>query len=98
MVGYQVGELPATSTDAVVIENWSLDDRMLEQARAQGRELYVWTVNDLGPLRERLAGGADAVITDDVGLAAETRERLAGGPVALYLELASGLVAVDRAT
>ncbi|MGC5628096.1 glycerophosphodiester phosphodiesterase family protein [Georgenia sp. Z1344] len=98
VVGFQVGELPATITDAVVIENWSLDDRMLEQARAQGRELYVWTVNDLGPLRERLAGGADAVITDDVGLAAETRERLAGGPVALYLELASGLVAVDRAT
>lgn len=95
VVGFQLGGLPATSTDAVAIENWSFHERMLGQAHAQGRDLYLWTVNDPGPLSHRLAGGADGVITDEVGRAAETRERLSSGPVMLYLELARGMVTVE---
>lgn len=95
VVGFQVGDLPATTTDAVVIEDWSFHDRMLTEAHAQGRDLYVWTVNDLDPLSDHLAGDVDAIITDEVGRAAETRERLSSGPVMLYIEQARGLVAIE---
>lgn len=36
----------------------------------------------------------DGIITDQVGRAAAARERLASGPVLLYLERARGLVAI----
>ncbi|MPV37207.1 glycerophosphodiester phosphodiesterase family protein [Georgenia subflava] len=95
VVGFQIGDLPVTSSGgAVVIEDWSYHDRMLLEANRKGRELYVWTVNDVGALRDYLARGVDGVITDEVGRAVRARERLAAGPVALYLELARGLVAI----
>lgn len=94
VVGVQIGDLPSTTTGAVVIEDWSFHDRMLDEAHAQGRDLYVWTVNDVGPLSDYLARGVDGIITDRVGRAAAARERLASGPVLLYLERARGLVAI----
>ena len=94
VVGFQIGDLPATSTDVVVIESWSAPDRMLAQARAQGTELYVWTVNDPDPLSDELARGTDGVITDEVTRAVETRQRLAAGPIMFYLEQARGLVSI----
>lgn len=94
VVGFQIGDLPETSTGAVVIEDWSFHDRMLGEAHGQGRDLYVWTVNDVGVLRDYLARGVDGVITDEVTRAAATRERLDSGPVMFYLERARGLIAI----
>jgi len=95
VVGFQIGNLPATTSGgAVVIEDWSFQERMLVEADAQGRDLYVWTVNDVGALSDYLARGVDGVITDEVTRAVETKERLASGPVVLYLERARGLVAI----
>ncbi len=94
VVGFQVGELPPTSTGAVVIEDWSVDDQMLVDAHAQGRDLYVWTVNDLADLTDHLARGVDGVITDEVARASAARARLVSGPVPLYLERARGLVTI----
>ncbi|MCK0110697.1 hypothetical protein MWU75_00880 [Ornithinimicrobium sp. F0845] len=92
VVGFQIGELPPTSTGAVVIEAWSVSDEMLVDAHAQDRDLYVWTVNDLGDLTDHLARGVDGVITDEVARASAARERLVSGPVPLYVERARGLV------
>lgn len=94
VVGIQIGDLPPTTTGAVVIEDWSFHDRMLDEAHAQGRDLYVWTVNDVGPLSDYLARGVDGIITDQVGRAIAARERLASGPVLLYLERARGLATI----
>jgi glycerophosphoryl diester phosphodiesterase len=94
VVGFQIGNLPATSTGAVVIEEWSFDDRMLGEAHEQGRDVYVWTLNDVDALSTFLARGVDGVITDEVGRAAAARKRLASGPVMLYLERVRGLVAI----
>ena len=94
VVGFQIGDLPATSTGAVVIEDWSFHRRMLTEAHQQGRELYTWTVNDVGDLSDDLAGGVDAVITDEVERAVATKERLGSDPITFYLERARGLMAV----
>lgn len=95
VVGFQIGELPATTTGAVVIEDWSVNNDMLVQAHRQDRDLYVWTVNDLADLSDYLSQGVDGVITDEVARAAAARERLSSGPVTFYLERARGLVALD---
>src|SRR5699024_1873181 len=94
VVGFQIGDLPPTTTGAVVIEDWSYHDRMLVEANNKGRRLYVWTVNDVGVIRDYLARGADGVITDEVGRAAAARDRLHSGPVIFYLEGARGLAAI----
>ncbi|HIZ36235.1 MAG TPA: glycerophosphoryl diester phosphodiesterase membrane domain-containing protein [Candidatus Ruania gallistercoris] len=94
VVGFQIGNLPATSSDAVVLEDWSVQDRMLVQARRQGRELYTWTVNEAGPLSDHIARGVDGVITDEVDRAVDVRERVTADPLTFYLERARGLVTV----
>src|SRR5699024_7484516 len=90
VVGFQIGDLPTTSTGAVVIEDWSFHRRMLAEAPKQGRQLYTWTVNDVGDLSDNLAGGVDAGITDGVGRAGETKARLGSGANACYLYPARG--------
>jgi glycerophosphoryl diester phosphodiesterase len=94
VVGFQIGDLPATTTGAVVIEEWSFHDGMLSEAHEQSRDLYVWTLNDVDALSVYLARGVDGVITDEVGRAAAARRRLAAGPIRFYLERARGLVAI----
>lgn len=94
VVGFQIGELPETSTRAVVIEDWSFQDRMLLQAHQQDRQVYVWTVNDLADLSDYLARGVDGIITDQVARATAARARMSAGPVSFYIERARGLVAL----
>lgn len=95
VVGFQIGNLPTTSTDTVVIEDWSVHDRMLNEAHRQGRNLYTWTVNEVGLLSDHMAGGAGGVITDEVDRAVAVRQRLTADPLTFYLERARGLVAVQ---
>lgn len=95
VVGFQIGELPRTTTGAVVIEDWSFRDDMLVTAHEQGRDLFVWTVNDLGPLTDYVARGVDGIITDEVTRAVGARERQDAGPVSFYLERARGLIAIE---
>ncbi|WP_147916283.1 glycerophosphodiester phosphodiesterase [Ruania zhangjianzhongii] len=94
VVGFQIGNLPTASTDAVVIEDWSVHDRMLNEAHRQGRDLYTWTVNEVGLLSDHMARGADGVITDEVDRAVAVRERLTADPLTFYRERARGLVAI----
>jgi len=95
VVGVQIGALPTTSSGAVVVEDWSVHDRMVAEARRQGRDLYTWTLNDVGALRGQMVRGVDGVITDEVDRAVATRDRVSAGPVTFYLERARGLVAIQ---
>src|SRR5699024_1146722 len=61
VVGFQIGDLPATSTGAVVIEDWSFARRMLTDAHRQGRGPCTWTANDSGDLSIDRPGAVDAV-------------------------------------
>lgn len=94
VVGFQLGSLPATSADAVVLEDWSVQDHMIAQAAEQGRLLFTWTVNDIGPMRDQMTRGVDGLVTDRIEAAVATRERLTGDPVSYYVERAVGLMAI----
>lgn len=56
----------------------TLNERLLRRAQQAGLRVFPWTVNELGPLKELTAIGADGVITDDCPLARKVVDNLAG--------------------
>lgn len=73
VVGLQLGDLPSTPADAIVIEDWSYSDAMLASARVLDQELLVWTIDDLALLEDYIGRGVDGVITDEVPVAVGVR-------------------------
>jgi phosphatidylglycerol phospholipase C len=49
------------------------------EVRKRGRKLFVWTVNEKGWMEWCVRKGVDGVITDDVGLFKEVRDRFGDG-------------------
>ncbi len=97
VVGLQLGDLPRAAVNAIVIEDWSYDDSMLSVAHANDQQVFVWTVNDPGLIRDYLGRGVDGIITDNVTTSVVLRETAAEvtNPVSRYLERAIRLVGVS---
>jgi glycerophosphoryl diester phosphodiesterase len=57
--------------DALMVHWRLVSDALVEAVGAAGGELYVWTVDDLGRLRELEAMGVTGVITNDPRLFAK---------------------------
>jgi glycerophosphoryl diester phosphodiesterase len=74
VVPFNIGALPATSADFIVVEDWSFSDRIRREGRDAGKDVWVWTVNDRGLLRAYIRRGVDGIITDRVGSAVVDRE------------------------
>ena len=74
VVPFNIGALPETSADFVVVEDWSFSDRIRREGRDAGKPVWVWTVNDPGLLRLYVRRGVDGIITDRVGTAVVDRE------------------------
>lgn len=88
VVPFNVGRLPDTTADFVVVEDWSYSDSMAEQGHAAGIPVYVWTVNDGGLIRDYLRRGVDGMITDRVPSAVTSRELVGRltNPVSILLD------------
>ena len=41
-----------------------VDQAFMEKARAAGKEVHVWTVNDKETMRKMMRVGVDAILTD----------------------------------
>lgn len=69
---------PQTTADFIVVEEASYTDAVRESAWADGKDVYVWTVNGSDAIRNMLRDGVDGIITDhpDVAL----RDRQGMGP------------------
>lgn len=91
VTGFQIGDAPSTGAAAVAIEDWSYSDEMLVRLHGEGRQLFVWTVDDIGLVNDYLARGVDGVITDRVSEAVTAREldNTITNPVTRYLAEAS---------
>ncbi|SEB81414.1 glycerophosphoryl diester phosphodiesterase [Nocardioides exalbidus] len=74
VVPFNLGALPATSADFVVVEDWSYSDRIGREGRDAGKDVWIWTVNDTGLLRAYIRRGVDGIITDRVGAAVVDRD------------------------
>lgn len=96
VVGLQLGDLPRTGADAIVIEDWSYDSTMLATAHAQRQLVYVWTVNDPSLITDYLNRGVDGIITDNIETAVALRQvaRDVTNPVSRYLQQALRRVAL----
>ncbi|WP_165355094.1 glycerophosphoryl diester phosphodiesterase membrane domain-containing protein [Nocardioides oleivorans] len=88
VVPFNIGALPATSADFVVVEDWSFSDRIRREGRDAGKDVWVWTVNDSGLLRSYIRRGVDGIITDRVGSAVADRElgAMVESPVGQFLD------------
>lgn len=80
-VGYilsvNVGGLPATPADFIVIEEWSYSPELRDAAWAAGKSVFVWTVNAEDAMRNYLRAPVDGVISDHPELVVAERESVA---------------------
>lgn len=74
LVALNIGNLPKTSADIVVIEEFSLNNRLMEQARQQGKGIAVWTVNREELVRRAFHLNVDGIITNQPSQAYRIRE------------------------
>lgn len=78
-IALSAGRVPVTPADFFVVEQASFSARFLEEAHAQSKPVYVWTVNDDATLRALLSLPVDGVVTDRVPNALRLRSELSSG-------------------
>ena len=59
-----LGALPKTDLDFIAIEQYFVTERLIEQAKQQEKQLFVWTVNDTRGLQKYLEQNIDGIITN----------------------------------
>jgi glycerophosphoryl diester phosphodiesterase len=95
-----VGDLPALEADFLAVNMATASARVVRAARAAGKEVYVWTVNDPLSMSHMASLGVSGLITDEPALAREVLEQRAalGAAERLVLALGSklGLSASDK--
>ncbi|MFT4235095.1 MAG: glycerophosphoryl diester phosphodiesterase membrane domain-containing protein [Microbacterium sp.] len=78
-IALSVGGVPDGPWDFFVVEQASFTRDFLEQAHAEDKDVYVWTVNDSDRMLELLNMGVDGIVTDFSAEAVRLRN---GGPEA----------------
>jgi len=96
-----VGDLPALDADFLAVNMATASVQLVRDARAAGKEVYVWTVNDPLSMSHMASLGVAGLITDEPALAREVLEQRAalGAAERLVLALADklGLRVLDKA-
>ncbi|MGW9403770.1 glycerophosphodiester phosphodiesterase family protein [Arthrobacter sp. NPDC055585] len=67
---------PETTADFIVVEEASYTDAVRESAWANGKDVYVWTVNGSDAIRNMLRDNVDGIITDHPDLALQDRQAM----------------------
>ena len=65
VIPLQFGNFHHSNVDFFVIEDFSYRDRLVEQARKENKQVFVWTINDPALITKYLQSSADAIITDE---------------------------------
>lgn len=79
IIAFNFGKLPKTSTDFLVLEEFSYSEKALQEAHSNKKELFVWTINKESLMRKYINMGADGVITDSTKEANSIKESVADG-------------------
>lgn len=74
VIPFLVGNLMETEHDFVALEDYSLREKTIEQARAQDMGVLAWTINDEALIKKYLLEDIDGIITDKVELAIKWRD------------------------
>ncbi|GAA1353059.1 glycerophosphodiester phosphodiesterase [Arthrobacter koreensis] len=70
---------PETTADFIVVEEASYTPAVRESAWADGKEVYVWTVNGADAVRSMLRDNVDGIITDHPDMALADRSSMGPG-------------------
>lgn len=74
LVALNIGNLPTTSADFIVIEEFSLNTRIVEQARKKEKGIMAWTINQEDLVRRALSLNIDGIITNEPSEAKRIRQ------------------------
>jgi glycerophosphoryl diester phosphodiesterase len=85
-----VGNLPALEADFLAVNMATASVPLVRDARAAGKEVYVWTVNDPLSMSHMASLGVSGLITDEPALAHEVLKQRATLVAAERLVLALG--------
>jgi len=70
-----LGDLSTADADFLAVNSAMASEAFIRTAKASGKQVYVWTVNDLASMARMISRGADGLITDHPGLAQQLLER-----------------------
>lgn len=76
VIPLQFGNFSNTKVDFFVIEDFSYRDRLVEQARKENKQVFVWTINDSALITRYLQSPADGIITDEPELVKDEKDIL----------------------
>ncbi len=76
IIPLQFGNFHHSNVDFFVIEDFSYRDRLVEQARKENKQVFVWTINDPALITKYLQSPADAIITDEPELVKNEKDIL----------------------
>ena len=76
IIPLQFGNFHHSNVDFFVIEDFSYRDRLVEQARKENKQVFVWTINDPALITKYLQSPADAIITDEPELVKDEKDIL----------------------
>ncbi|SNU88890.1 Glycerophosphoryl diester phosphodiesterase [Streptococcus merionis] len=68
VIPLQFGNFGNYSVDFYVIEDFSYNEIIMLSAEQQGKDLYVWTINDATSLSNYLQSPVNGIITDELAL------------------------------
>ncbi|WP_187998979.1 glycerophosphoryl diester phosphodiesterase membrane domain-containing protein [Listeria marthii] len=73
ILALNIGNLPKTSADFIVLEDFSINKRLLTQAKQNNKMVFVWTVNKEKLMQMYLRKNVDGIITNYPKKAIELR-------------------------
>ena len=76
VIPLQFGNFHHSSVDFFVIEDFSYRDRLVEQARKENKQVFVWTINNPALITKYLQSPADGIITDEPELVKDEKDIL----------------------
>jgi glycerophosphoryl diester phosphodiesterase len=66
-----IGNLASLDVDFLAVASGMATPRFIRRSHAQGKQVFVWTINDAVSLSRMMSLGVDGVITDEPALARE---------------------------
>lgn len=76
VIPLQFGNFHHSNVDFFVIEDFSYRDRLVEHARKENKQVFVWTINDPALITKYLQSPADGIITDEPELVKDEKDIL----------------------
>ncbi len=98
LMSVSAGDLTKVEADFLAVNAGFANRRLIRSAHDNGKEVYVWTVNDAPTMSAMVSRGVDGLLTDKPALARSVlQQRLQmSAPERLLLELAAMLGAVPE--